>query len=137
MSAPTPIAALRAVRDLVIDHQDAALIPIAWAIDDWLANGGDFAAALGLAPGWHSALRQRQRDATLRDLAQYFPGLCGRALAKAIATAASDYETRRWSRDRTARRRPDGKDGLLFDLLTMGRMPTEETLRKCIGYFGP
>lgn len=137
MGAPAPIAALRAVRNLLIDQPDAALLPVAWAIDDWLASGGDFAVALGLAPGWHSALRQRQRDAALRELTRYFPDLCGRRLAKAITDAASDYETRRWPRDRTDRRRPDGKDGLFFDLLTLGRMPTEETLRKCIGYFGP
>jgi hypothetical protein len=137
MSTPAPITALRAVRDLLIDHQDATLLPVAWAIDDWLANGGDFALSLGLAPGWHSALRQRQRDAALRDLTGYFPDLCGRRLAKALADAASDYEGRRWPRDRADRRRPDGMDGLIYDVLTLGRMPTEETLRKCIGYFGP
>ncbi len=128
-----PIDALRLVRDLVLEQPDRGLWPIAAAIDDWLASGGDFALALGLAPGWHAALRQRHRDATLRSLVLYFPGLCGRGLAKAMAIAAADYESRRWPRDRADRRRPDGKDGLLFDLLMMGHMPAEETLRKCIG----
>lgn len=139
-SAPIthPIAALRAVRTLLLTHdgldafQAAALV--ARAIDDWLMNGGDFAAVLGMAPGWHSALRQRERAAALRELAdRYFPTLTGRALARALATAGRDYEARRWARNRAARHRPDGQDGLLHDIATHGGMPTEETLRKCIG----
>jgi hypothetical protein len=134
MGVPIPITALRAVRALVLDQNDTTLLPVAWAIDAWLSGGGDFAEALGLAPGWHSALRQRQRDEALRELAtRHFPGLCGRPGARAMVAAATDYETRRWPRDRAAGRRPDGADGLLFDVLTLGRIPAEEMLRKCIG----
>jgi hypothetical protein len=79
MGVPVPITALRAVRALVPDQNDTTLLPVAWAIDAWLSGGGDFAEALGLAPGWHSALRQRQHDEALRELAtRHFPGLCGR-----------------------------------------------------------
>jgi hypothetical protein len=134
MTVPNPITALRAVRDMLVNEADAAMLPVAVAIDNWLMTGGDFATALGLAPGWHSALRQWQRDATVGELARHFSGICGRPLARAMTAAAADYETRRWPRDRATRRRPDGMDGLFFDLLSMGGIPSEHTLRKCIGY---
>lgn len=134
MALPAPVAALRAVRNLIVDQGGTEILAVAAAIDLWLAQGGDFACALGLAPGWHSALRQRQREEILRELVRTFPGLRGRPMARAIADAASDYETRRWARDRAARRRPDDRDGWLYDLLVMGPIPAEATLRKCIGY---
>jgi hypothetical protein len=134
MGIPLPITALRAVRALVLEQTDPTLLPVAWAIDAWLSGGGDFAEALGLAPGWHAALRQRGRDAALRELAtRYFPGLCGRRLARELVAAGLDYETRGWPRDRDDGRRPDGADGLLYDVLTLGPMPAAEMLRKCIG----
>jgi hypothetical protein len=87
-----------------------------------------------MAPGWHSAMRQRQRDAALEELARaHFASLRGDPRARAMVAAATDYEARRWPRDRAAGRRPDGRDGLFFDVLSVGRMPGREMLRKCFG----
>jgi hypothetical protein len=130
---PDPITALRRARDLLAEQGDADVVPVVWAIDGWIARGGDFAAALGMAPGWHSAARIRQRDAALRKLAAQYAPLRGRRLAAALVADAKRYETTRWPGDCADQRRPDGLQGLFYDLLSHGPMPAEETLRKCIG----
>ncbi len=128
-----PLDALRAARAVLREHGGEDVMPVAWAIDAMLAHGIDFAMALGLAPGWHGAQRQRQRDRALRALAERYAPLTGRPLAKQLASDASRYERTRWPRDRSERRRPGGADGLLYDVLSLGPMPAEETLRKIIG----
>src|ERR1700721_808177 len=116
MSAPGPIDALRRASTVLLDGADPAAWRVARAIDAWLNDGGDFAAAMGMSPGWHSAMRQRERDAALRELAlRHFPRQAGRGLARALVAAGQQYEACRWQRDRAARRRPDGQDGLLHD----------------------
>jgi hypothetical protein len=128
-----PITAVRSARAVLLACDDVAVLPVVRAFDTWLADGGDFAAALGMAPGWHSALRQKERDAALSGMAaRYFACLCGIRLAREIAAAGLDYETRRYPRDRTTGRRPDGMDGYLFDIALNGGMPGIETLRKRI-----
>lgn len=131
MSTPAPITALRAVRDLLIDQPDASLWPVAAAIDTWLAAGdGDFAAALGLPPGWHSALRRRQRNDVLCEVARRrFPALNPSAAALALLRASRRYEGTSWPRDRKSGRRPDGINGDIFDVLSLGEMPCERILR--------
>jgi hypothetical protein len=126
-----PIAALRAARDVLLMHGTADVVPVARAIDEWLAAGGDFAVALGMASNWHSTLRMRERDRALRELAaRHFSDLTGRALARALAAAGRQYEARCWSRDGAALRRPDGRDGLLHDIAAHGGMPSEGHLRR-------
>jgi hypothetical protein len=131
---PDPIVAVRAARDLLLLHGDAAVLAVARALDEWMARGGDFARALGLAGGWHSALVQRERDKALRELAdRYFPALTGRALAHALGAAGHEYESRQFPKHYAARFRPDGRNGLLYDVALLGGMPCEETIRKRIG----
>ncbi len=137
-SAPHPLDALRTVRDLLLavedpEAQPAALVVVG-AIDAWFAEGGDFAAHLGLAPGWHSAMRQREQRRAIREAAErHFGGMSCHKQARAMAAAALAYETTRWPQDRAARHRPDGLSGCLFDILSAGPMLAAETLRKCIG----
>jgi hypothetical protein len=134
VAVTAPINALRRASAVLLDSADPAAWRVAQAIDAWLNQGGDFASALGMATNWHSALRLRQRDAALRELALvHFASLRGDPRARAMVAAAADYEARRWPRDRASWRRPDGRDGLFFDVLSQGRMPGREMLRKCFG----
>jgi hypothetical protein len=136
-SAPHPIAAIRTAIRLLLDVDDPNTLPaaimVAGAMTAWLTSGGDLAEHMGLAPGWHGAMRQRERDKALQELARrYFPTLSGRPLARALAAAARGYEARQWPGDRAARRRPDGRDGLLHDVAAHGGMPGEARVRQII-----
>lgn len=138
MSAPDPIAALRTVRAVLLAVEDPEAQPaaavVADAIGAWLVTGGSFAEAMGMTSDWHSAVRQREQRRAIRGAAeQHFGGLSCHKQARAIATAALAYETTRWPDDSAARRRPDGLNGYLFDILSAGPMLAVETLRKCIG----
>lgn len=134
MTRAGPLAALVTARNVLLAANDPTVWPVAAAIDTWLASGGCFAQALDLAPDWHEARRQRQRHAALQELAaRHFVPLRGRARARAIVKAGTTYATSRWERDRKQGHRPDGMEGLFYDVLRTGPIPTEETLRKCIG----
>lgn len=124
------LEALGSARRTLVDHADEKARPVIDAIDRFLA-GEDFAAALGMAGGWHSAFRQRERERALRMLeANYFCGLSGWPLAHALTAAASAYESGGWPQDRAARRRPSGMNGYLYDIFCVSKMPGEETLRR-------
>ena len=131
-----PLDALRAARDALVEHPDPAILTVVSAIDLWLAEGGDFAGALGLGATWHSALRMRERDAALGALAQqHYPDLTGRALARALVAAGRQYKTCCWSMNAD---RPDGRNGLLHDIAARGGMPSEGHLRRIFaGSFAP
>jgi hypothetical protein len=130
---PHPVEAVQRAVQILLEQPDPAAARLAWALDAWLATGADLAECLGMARGWHAAWRQGQRDRALREMAaRYFPALGGRPLARRVADAVAAYAARSWPRDRAARRRPDGLNGLAYDTLLAGPMPTEETLRKCI-----
>ena len=104
-------------------------LPLVQALSDWLADGIDLAATLGLPQGWRADYRRASRDKMLHDLAgRYFPTLAGRPLACAVALAARRYQGSSWPRDRKSRRRPDGLPGMLFDILSVGEMPGVERL---------
>ena len=132
MSGPAAIDSLRRAISVLVEH-GGDVLPVARAIDDWLARGGDFAAVMGMRPGWHNTYRTRQREIALGELSRDFPGLQGRALARAMVDASAEYQRRRWHADAAAQRRPDGRDGRIYDVLVLGDFPTAETLRKCIG----
>ena len=130
-----PIADLAAAMNEMLASDDPACWRVAGAIELWLRTGGDFAAAMGMAPGWHSAHRQRERDGALRELARTnFPDLCGRPLANAVWQLIAGYEARRWPSDRAAGHRPDGAAGLAHDVLNSGPAPSLPTVRKSLGY---
>ena len=137
MPGADPITALRRASAMLLEHGGADVWPVAQAIETWLAEGGDFAAALGLAPGWHSAMRQRERDRAIGELArQHFHTLTGRPLARALAAEGQRYEAGGgWRRNKATQDRPDGRDGLLHDIATHGGMPGESHLRRlfCTG----
>ena len=85
-----PIAALRHALAVLLKHGGKDAVPAARAIETWLIDGGDFAQALGMAPGWHSAMRQRERDRAIGELARHhFAHLTGRPLARAVAAAGN------------------------------------------------
>ncbi len=128
-----PIAALRHALAVLLKHGGKDAVPAARAIETWLIDGGDFAQALGMAPGWHSAMRQRERDRAIGELARHhFAHLTGRPLARAVAAAGEHYEARAWPRNKAARHRPDGRDGLLHDVAVHGGMPCESHLRRLL-----
>lgn len=49
------------------------------------SNGIRLETTLRLAPGWHAALRRRERDAAILAAARRHPELHGRTLARAVA----------------------------------------------------
>ena len=129
-----PLTVVRAARDALVAHDDPQVVAMAWALDTWLESGGDFAVALGLPAGWHCARKLRERDEALRQLAAvHFPTLRGRRLARALRAAANDYQIRRFVADRATGRPANDADRLLYRVLSWGRFPATETLRKAIG----
>jgi hypothetical protein len=103
---------------------------VAEALDRWRRSRTiTFEEALGYAPGIRGATMQRTRDAALAALARLFPGLSGRPLEKKVRLAVEEYEITRWAADDAARHRPDGRDGLCFDLLSSGGLPCAGHLR--------
>lgn len=103
---------------------------------DRACRGEALETALGLHGGWRHNDRVRRRNAALAVLVGYFPGKQGRALAAAIDTAVRRYGATAWERDRIAQRRPDGRDGLVFDLLSLGGLPSCDYLRRVIKKVG-
>lgn len=135
MTRDGPLSDLAAATNVLLASDDPACWRVARAIDMWLRTGGDFAAAMDMAPGWHSAHRQRQRDTALREMAaKYFPALAGRKLACAVWQLIAGYEGRRWPIDKAAGHRPDGATGLAHDVLNTGPAPSLPTVRKSLGY---
>jgi hypothetical protein len=133
MDAQDPLAAVRAARAVLLEHGDEPAIMLVWALDTWLATGRDFAIALGLPAGWHCARKLRERDDALRQLATvHFPTLRGWRLARALRAAAKDYETHRWAADRATGQPANDADRLIYQVLSWGRFPAAETLRKGI-----
>ena len=108
---------------------------VADALILWLRDGGpelNLEQALGLAPGWRARACRYRREALIRDLAGHWPGLRGRAAARAIVARVLAYETQgRWKRDRSSKR-PDGLEGIIFELLHLGPMLGEESVRKIL-----
>ena len=130
-----PLSDLAAATNVLLASDDPACWRVAAALELWLRTGGYFAAAMDMAPGWHSAHRQRQRDGALRELARTnFPGMCGRPLANAVWQLIAGYEARGWPSDRASGHRPDGATGLAHDVLNAGPAPSLPTVRKCLGY---
>jgi uncharacterized protein YbdZ (MbtH family) len=131
--ANDPLAVVRAARAVLLEHGDADATMLVWALDTWLESGGDFALALGLPAGWHCARKHRERDDALNQLAaRHFPTLRGWRLARALRAAAKDYQSHRWAADRATGRPTTDADRLIYQILSWGRFPAAETLRKGI-----
>jgi len=133
MHAVDPLLAVRAARAVLVEHDSPETAAMVWALDSWLETGGDFAVALGFPAGWHCARKLRERDDALRELASvHFPALRGWRLARALRAAANDYQTHRWAADRATGQPANDADHLLYRVLSWGRFPAVETLRKAI-----
>jgi hypothetical protein len=119
----------RAVR-ILAESGDPEAVLVAEALDRWRRSRTiTFEEALGYAPGIRGATMQRTRDSALSELTRLFPGLSGRALERRVREVVEEYEATRWAADDAARHRPDGSDGLYFDLLSSGGRPCAGHLR--------
>lgn len=124
------VARLRHDAGLLAEHGLAAT---AEAILTWLdgTSSDTFESSLGLPCNGRHRARLEARDEQLVMLAQrWFPTLQGRALAQAVACAASRYARSSWPRNRLSTRRPDGINGDLFDILSHGEIPGDARLRQ-------
>jgi hypothetical protein len=131
-----PMADLAAAMRLLAQSGDAAALRFAAALDAWRSSTTlSLEEALGRAPGWRAAWRLRRRDEAFRRLGLQFPNLSDRALAVKVIKAVNRYgRSAAWRRDRDSGHRPDGIDGLCFDvLITHGPLPGIELLRKVFG----
>jgi predicted TIM-barrel enzyme len=97
-------------------------------------TGQGLMEALGAAPGYWQAHRLRKRDNAFRDLAMQLPSQKTRPLAVAALDVVTRYRaSAAWECDQRAGHRPDGRNGLAFDILTSGApLPDVEHLRKCV-----
>jgi len=133
-AARDTIASVRRAIRFLTEQGDDDLVEIAGGLQRWTDGRADTVTLdieLGLAPGWRAAERRERRDLALLELHRgHFAGLKGRAAARAIAAAVHRYETTSWPRDRAGHRRPDGRSGMLYDALSLGEVPGEETLRR-------
>jgi hypothetical protein len=128
-----PLSPLEDVAALIragAESGDPAAVRAAEALDRWRrARTITLEEALGGANGLRAAEYQRNRDRALAALAQLFPSLSGRPLEKRVRRVVEEYEATRWAADDAARHRPDGPDGLCFDLLCNGALPCAGHLR--------
>jgi hypothetical protein len=116
---------------------NAAAARVGEALDAWRRSRIIlFEEALGYAPGIRGATMQRTRDNALGELARLFPGLSGRPLEKEVRRVVEEYELTRWAADDAARHRPDGRDGLCFDILSNGALPCADHLRALLAAVG-
>jgi hypothetical protein len=128
---PDPLAAVAHAIRILAEHggQDGAVV--GEALQTWLAGNQSLEAALGGGGGMRSARRRAQRAAMLHELrARYYPTLKGRTLVHDVAVDGGRYEAGAWLRHRKSLHRPDGRDGLFFDVLwCCDEFPSEASLR--------
>jgi hypothetical protein len=131
-----PMADLAAAGRLLARSGDAAALRVATALEEWRSSAEiTLEEALGRAPGWRAAWRLRRRDEAALRMALQFPNLSDRALAVRVTKVVSRYETSAWRRDRVSGHRPDGVNGLAFDILIHGGLPGVEHLRRLLGNY--
>jgi hypothetical protein len=115
------------------DRRDPDATWLGDAVAMWL-DGVSLEAALGLEPTWRAELARAQRNRAIAELLRYFPAASVRQRAKAVAQAVRRHQaTAAWKRNSRERRRVDGIDGALYDLLSSGaEIPDECQLRRII-----
>jgi hypothetical protein len=119
-------AAARAGRALAPEDGARLASAIAAAIE----SGATIEAGLGLAGGWRAAILLDRRIQVVKELGNA-PGPRRRA-ADNIVSEAALYAASAFQKDRRRNARPDGRRGLLFDLLDAndGQPPSPERVRK-------
>jgi hypothetical protein len=126
-----PMADIAAAVRLLAQSGDAGALRVAAALEAWRSSAEiTLEEALGRAPGWRAGWRLRRRDEAALRMALQFPNLSDRALAVKVDDVVNRYETSAWRRDRVSGHRPDGVNGLAFDILIHGGLPGIEHLRK-------
>jgi len=125
---------LRRAKEILAESGDPQVVFVVEGLQWWLQNDGmTFDVALGLTGAWRAEDRRRRRDRLIQRLAlAHFGDSKGRARALAIAKAARRYRGTSWPRDRHAGRRPDGLNGVIFEVLSLGPFPSEPTLRRIL-----
>jgi hypothetical protein len=132
-----PMSAIGRAVQILAENGDPDATWVGEALDRWRRSRTIlFEEALGYAPGLRAAEYQRNRDRALAALAQLFPGLSGRPLEKKVRRVVEEYEASRWAADDAARHRPDGRDGLCFDVLCNGALPCADHLRALLARVG-
>jgi hypothetical protein len=99
---------------------------------EW-SRGKPFDQAAGLPSCWRAGWRQRATEAALRDIArETCPTLAGRRASRKVTAVISEYVVSQWDVDRHAQSRPPGILGSCYDLLSIGPVPSDETIRRLL-----
>jgi hypothetical protein len=133
-ATPASPRAIRAAVEILIAYGDGPTLGVAAALLSWLDQPAGQSKDLDsmFALPWRRRLTEclRRRNELLVDIAhRRFPGLGCRSTARAMAATFRGYETTAWPRDRASGRRPDGLSGDLYDVLSLGGVPAERSLR--------
>lgn len=107
------------------DHSAETLAELRRCVATWIMSDGTLGLHRVLGLGTPRSARLRLRDSLLRDAARLLDGTAWDK-ARALATAASSFESRRWPRWRYTGV-PDTAcrlDTLLYDARKLGALPT-------------
>ncbi len=135
MTEPTPVtkaAMVRHAAEFLFESSTPGDVRVARALQEMHDTGASFEAAFGLAPGWRKHDAKSCRDGALRQIArEYFSELDGRPLCRAILAAQRAYLAR-FKGDQQRGTRPEGLNGLIFDVMQKSAFPTPGTLRNIL-----
>jgi hypothetical protein len=123
------VDAIRRFAEGDADDERIGELILAWlsrAVDD----KGSLERALGLGVGWRGECQRAARDVALVRLWRtWFPGTFGREAARQVGVACRRYQSSRWTHDVRAKRRPDGLNGAVADVLRHGPTPSDRILQ--------
>lgn len=125
------VAAMRRAVLLLVEHGDAEVVRVAAGYAQFLdaEDVTTLDAEVGLSSGWRQGERKRVRNELLIYIAgRHWPDANDRQCAKKLHAAARRYEAAGWIRDRRTKCRPDGLNGEIFHLLTLGELPAQGTI---------
>jgi hypothetical protein len=134
------VDAVRRAALMLVEHGDAEMAQVGGALVAFLVTAkrpldadqrhAPLESLLGLGPTWRGDVRRQRRDALFLDIRKRRYGdLSNRRAAEQLSIDAARYAASAWLRDQRAGRRPDGLPGDLFDLLSLGAVPAEASLR--------
>src|SRR6185437_15776480 len=123
MTSTSIITDVRAAIELLAASDAAGAQRVAGALDQWL-RGVPFEPALGLLSDWRLRLRLEARDRALEAIEALHPHLDTTSLARRIAAGVD--------RARQSATRPDGVEGLCWDLVQAGAEVGARQLRRLL-----
>lgn len=131
---PDKISLLERARETLFTFGDDLDWVIARAIDETIRTGTPLETVLDLPRNWYRHRRARRRQEACLAAKRLCREKTGRPMAKELRGLLVAYERSRWpEHNQDLDQRPDGNDGLLFDILSQGPVPSEEWLRKILG----